>query len=129
MAEAPECSKCGAPAYAGRERCATCAGTAAMADRLGAGVAIRCALCANCGAPALGSSDGEELACAVCGEPCQTVYYKSLEEAQACMSPGSVCLAMPWGPGRRSLYFNLEADVDFCSAQCSHVWQQQEKSP
>ena len=59
------------------------------------------------------------MACTVCGHPCALVYYQSREEAQANMSPRSVCLAVPWGPGYRSLYCHIADDVDFCGPGCS----------
>lgn len=60
-----------------------------------------------------------KLKCATCGSPCQAVYYRSLEEAKQSMRHGSICLGVNWGPGWRSLYFDLKDDVDFCSAKCS----------
>lgn len=50
--------------------------------------------------------------CAWCGGECKIIHYKTERDAGH---------KVPWS-GWRALWFNAEADVDFCSPLCSLSW-------
>jgi len=63
--------------------------------------------------------------CAWCGGTFEAIEHRGDGTQKPTQTwPGDT--SGPW-PGRgtrawRALYFNLEADVDFCSAKCSTAW-------
>ena len=62
------CTTCGAPSHGDRKRCATCIGSAAMAEKLDATQNIRTKVCRHCAAPLVGPREGATLPCPCCGE-------------------------------------------------------------